>query len=91
MGDTVSQALSLSNVASADGYSENLDVAFGELGLHKVWLMVFQTNERSRRTWTRLGFLEEGVLRDEYFHEGTWRNMVRMGLLEDEWRAKQHA
>ena len=62
-----------------------LDVAFGELALHKVWLMVFDTNARSRRTWQRLGFVEEGVLRDEYFHEGAWHDMVRMGMLASEW------
>lgn len=66
-----------------------LDVAFGELGLHKVWLMVFEKNERSRRTWGRVGFVEEGLLRDEYFHEGAWHNMVRMGLLDREWRPSQ--
>jgi RimJ/RimL family protein N-acetyltransferase len=64
-----------------------LDVAFLELDLHKMWLMVFATNERSLRTWKRLGFIEEGLLRDEYFHEGRWHNMVRLGLLQNEWRA----
>lgn len=62
-----------------------LDIAFGELQLHKVWLMVFEHNERSRRTWKRVGFVEEGVLRDEYFHDDRWHNMVRMGLLASEW------
>ena len=63
-----------------------LDIAFGELALHKVWLMVFEKNERSRRTWQRLGFLEEGKLRDEYFHEDGWHNIIRMGMLAHEWR-----
>lgn len=63
-----------------------LDIAFKELGLHKVWLMVFEKNERSRRTWQRLGFREEGNLRDEYFHEDAWHNMMRMGMLTHEWR-----
>jgi RimJ/RimL family protein N-acetyltransferase len=62
-----------------------LDVAFGELGLHKMWLMVFEHNERSLRTYTRLGFQREGVLREEYFHEEDWHNMVRMSLLDREW------
>jgi RimJ/RimL family protein N-acetyltransferase len=62
-----------------------LDIAFGELGLHKMWLMVFRENERSLKTWKRMGFVEEGVLREEYFHEGTWRDMVRMGMLAREW------
>jgi RimJ/RimL family protein N-acetyltransferase len=54
---------------------------FGELGLHKLWLMVFAANARGRRLYGRLGFVEEGVLREEYFHDGTWHDMVRMGLL----------
>ena len=64
-----------------------LDIAFGAEALHKVWLMVFESNTRSRRTYQRLGFVEEGVLRDEYRHDGAWHNMVRMGLLADEWRS----
>lgn len=63
-----------------------LDQAFHQLELHKVWLMVFRTNERSLRTWRRLGFVDEGVLRDEYFHEGAWHDMVRLGMLRHEWR-----
>jgi RimJ/RimL family protein N-acetyltransferase len=68
-----------------------LDVAFapvadGGEALHKVWLMCFRTNERARRTYGRLGFVEEGVLREEYFHEGRWHDMVRMAVLASEWR-----
>lgn len=63
-----------------------VDHAFGPLGLHKVWLMVFRTNERSRRTYARLGFVEEGILREEYFHAGAWHDMLRMSLLATEWR-----
>lgn len=66
--------------------SRALDCAFDDLGLHKVWLMVFRENERSRGIYGRLGFVEEGVLREEYFHEGTWRDMVRMAMLERQWR-----
>lgn len=54
---------------------------FGELGLHKLWLMVFAHNARGRRLYGRLGFVEEGLLRDEYFHDGAWHDMVRMGLV----------
>ncbi len=62
-----------------------LDVAFGAEQLHKVWLMVFSTNQRSLRTYARLGFQVEGTLRQEYFHEETWHDMVRMSLLGSEW------
>jgi RimJ/RimL family protein N-acetyltransferase len=62
-----------------------LDQAFGALGLHKVWLMVFASNARSRGIYARIGFVEEGVLREEYFHADGWRDMVRMSVLEQEW------
>lgn len=63
------------------------DHAFGERGLHKLWLMVFRRNERGRGIYARIGFGEEGVLREEYFHEGGWHDMVRMSLLDREWQA----
>lgn len=62
-----------------------LDQAFGAMDLHKTWLMVFEHNTRSRRTYERLGFQVEGVLREEYFHEAGWHNMVRLSLLQREW------
>ena len=70
-----------------------LDIAFapvvdGGEGLHKVWLMCFRKNERARRTYARAGFVEEGVLREEYFHDGGWHDMVRMAVLASEWRLR---
>lgn len=66
--------------------AHTLDRAFAEpLSLHKVWLMVFEENARSLRTYRRLGFVDEGVLREEYFHEDGWHNMVRLSMLAHEW------
>ncbi len=65
--------------------SSLLDTAFGTEGLHKVWLVVFETNTRARRTYERLGFQIEGHLREEYFHTGEWHTMIRMSLLDREW------
>ena len=62
-----------------------LDHGFGALALHKVWLMVFAHNTRGRGIYGRIGFVEEGVLREEYFHQGGWHDMVRMSLLAREW------
>ncbi len=62
-----------------------LDRAFGAETLQKVWLMVFDHNERSRAIYGRIGFRVEGRLRDEYFHDGGWHTMLRMGLLASDW------
>ena len=90
----VARAAAIISAQQGKGYGSAamaalLHVAFVDLQLHKVWLMVFEHNQRSRRTWARLGFREEGLLRDEYFHDDKWHNMVRMGLLENEWHATQ--
>jgi RimJ/RimL family protein N-acetyltransferase len=86
-------------IASADdmgkGYGSEaikrlLDHAFSPTGmnLHKIWLLVFEGNKRSRRTYERVGFIKEGVLRKEYYHEGIHHNMVRMSILSEEWRTE---
>jgi RimJ/RimL family protein N-acetyltransferase len=62
-----------------------LDRAFGAEQLHKVWLMVFDHNQRSRAIYGRIGFRVEGRLRKEYFHDGDWHTMLRMGLLASDW------
>jgi RimJ/RimL family protein N-acetyltransferase len=66
-----------------------IDRGFGELGLHKLWLMVFRHNNRGRRLYGRIGFVEEGVLREEYLHEDAWHDMVRMSLLAREWPLRE--
>jgi RimJ/RimL family protein N-acetyltransferase len=68
-----------------------LDRAFGELELHKIWLMIFATNARSYGIYRRIGFVEEGLLREEYFHRGAWHDMKRMGLLAREWIRREAA
>lgn len=61
-----------------------IDMAFAELGLHKVWLVHYRTNTRMAHIAEKLGFTEEGVLRDEYFHQGSFHDMIRWSLLEDD-------
>ncbi|MCB9668392.1 MAG: GNAT family N-acetyltransferase [Alphaproteobacteria bacterium] len=55
--------------------------AFVELGLHKVWMVHYASNARMAHIAKKLGFQEEGRLRDEYFHADAFHDMVRHGLL----------
>lgn len=57
------------------------DHAFGEVGLHKLWLIVRRDNRSAQAMYLRLGFDFEGVLRDEYFVQGRYHDMVRMSRL----------
>jgi len=72
----------------SDAIRAVLDLGFGPIGLHKLWVMMFAHNTRTRGICQRLGFLEEGVLREEYFHAGRWYDMVRLSLLAREWETR---
>lgn len=57
-----------------------LDVAWDELGLHKVWLIVRRDNRGAQAMYLKLGFDFEGVLKDEYCVNGAYFDMVRMAI-----------
>ncbi|MFC4552857.1 MULTISPECIES: GNAT family N-acetyltransferase [Halorussus] len=57
---------------------------FDRLRLHKVTAKAFAHNEASKRVLEKVGFVEEGVFRDEAFVDGEYRDVVRYGLLADE-------
>lgn len=58
-----------------------IDKAWDELNLHKLWLIVRHDNRRAQALYLRQGFDFEGVLVDEYFVQGRFYDMVRMGLV----------
>jgi len=64
-----------------------LQIAFDELGLHRVSIRAGVENARSRAIPERLGFTLEGILRGEGRGRGGFYDLAVYGLLEDEWRA----
>jgi RimJ/RimL family protein N-acetyltransferase len=61
-----------------------LDYGFGGLSLNKIYLHVDEDNIIAQNMYKKLGFLEEGLLVNEYFIEGRFRNIIRMRLLVSE-------
>ena len=61
-----------------------LKYAFYELGLHRVWLRVYEFNQRAIKCYEKAGFKKEGTLRDMLFRDGRWHSVLVMGVLEDE-------
>lgn len=59
--------------------------AFEQLRYHKIKTRVAESNEKSTRVWEKLGFQQEGTLREHFFLDGEYRDMKLYGLLEDEW------
>lgn len=62
-----------------------LDQAFGPLGLDRVSLHTDIANQRSRALARRLGFVEEGTLRQGLAFPAERRDMAAYSLLAAEW------
>ena len=57
--------------------------AFKELGLHKIWLMHWKENKKAEHIYKKLGFKKEGILKDEYYWQGQYHDMVRMAIINE--------
>jgi RimJ/RimL family protein N-acetyltransferase len=62
--------------------------AFGALGLHRLEADIDPRNTASIRSVERLGFKEEGRLRERYFLAGEIQDSSIYGLLAHEWRSR---
>lgn len=67
-----------------------VDYAFGTLGMHRVWLRVYEYNQRAIRVYEKVGFVREGMLREDRYHGGRFFHTIVMGLLRSEWEAQRH-
>ncbi|RSS74038.1 GNAT family N-acetyltransferase [Streptomyces sp. WAC06614] len=59
---------------------------FEALGLHRISLEVYAFNPRARRAYEKVGFREEGVLRDALLWEGERVDATLMSILAPDWR-----
>lgn len=64
-----------------------IDLAFGEIGFHRLTALMDARNERSLAMASRLGMRPEGRFVQAEWSCGAWRDMVQYALLNDDWRA----
>lgn len=62
-----------------------LNIGFGELGLHRIGLNVFEYNSSAIRCYEKVGFRREGLLREARRTDDTFQSVVVMGILDREW------
>ena len=68
-----------------------LVIAFQELSLHRVSLNVFDFNSAAIRCYARVGFRQEGMLREARRHGDEYWNVCVMSILEQEFAAANRA
>lgn len=70
---------------ATDAVRELCGYAFTERRYNKVTARAYETNPASRRVLEKVGFIEEGVFRQEAFVDGGFVDIYRYGLLAEEW------
>jgi RimJ/RimL family protein N-acetyltransferase len=61
---------------------------FEEMSLHRIMLRVYDYNERAAKSYLKLGFVDEGRMREAHFRHGKRHDVLLMGILADEFFQK---
>lgn len=74
-----------------DGYGREamrllLDYAFNHKNLRRVEALVLEDNIGSRRMHEKLGYKQEGILRESVYKDGCYKNQVCYALLKSEYK-----
>lgn len=62
-----------------------LRYGFEELNLNRVALAVYANNPRAIRCYQKVGFVQEGCLRQALYRNGGFHDEYRFAILRDEW------
>lgn len=75
----------------AEALDAILDFGFTELTLNRIEALVMVENEASTALLTRLGFVQEGILRQHDYFKGAFHDMRLFSLLHDEFYAQDES
>lgn len=66
------------------------DLIFSDPAMERLWLDVLPDNDIARRVYSKIGFIEEGVMRSALrFPDGRRADLLLMSLLRHEWEQSQ--
>jgi RimJ/RimL family protein N-acetyltransferase len=60
---------------------------FDQMNMHRAELHVFGYNERAQRSYQKVGFVKEGVLRQCLYRDGAYYDEIIMSMLRPEYEA----
>ena len=73
----------------AEAIEALLEYGFENLELHRIGLSVFDFNEPAISLYERLGFREEGRMRQAIRRNDAFHDAILMSILRSEWRASR--
>ena len=62
-----------------------LQHGFETLNLNRIYLRVYSTNLRAKRSYEKAGFVMEGTMRQAVYRNGKYSDILIMGMLRSEW------
>ena len=65
--------------------------AFGDLGAHRAWLDCKDYNARALHLYESEGMVREALIRETILHRGIYENLIILGMLDREYRARKRA
>lgn len=65
-----------------------MDYAFSTLNLHKLYLIVDKQNEKAIHIYKKLGFYVEADLKEEFFVNGRYHDVLRMCIFQRDYLNK---
>lgn len=66
-----------------------LDLAFGQLGFHRVHARLDAVNVGSRKICERIGMQREALLRENWYLKGEWSTEAIYAILRSDWQASK--
>lgn len=77
------------NGYASTGTELAMNYVFSTLNLHKLYLIVDETNEKAIHIYKKAGFQAEGRLRDEFFINGTYHHIIIMSIFQPDYFLQQ--
>ena len=68
---------------------EILQFGFEQMGLNRVEADASQYNIGSISLLQKIGFLQEGIQREQYYEDGNYHDLVLFALLKSEWQYRR--
>lgn len=65
----------------ADALKTMLVFAFEELNLHRISVEVFSYNTQAIKCYEKVGFIQEGILRESLYKKGKYHDKILMAIL----------
>ncbi len=67
-----------------------LEHGFNTLNLNRIWLQVYDKNQRGIRAYEKAGFVYEGKFRQAHYQHGRYYDVHLMSVLKEEWGKMPH-